>query len=159
MEENMNTNEQTTQAENMGRESGVQGTAQEGGGKDNKLFTQEEVNGFVQSRIARMKGQINKEAKAEYDQKLTELQAREMKLMVKEKLDERGMSRELADIITCTDEEDLNSKLDALNKIYGGSAAEEKEKPTGFIQIGASGGGRIGEGIDPVRNAMGLDKR
>lgn len=143
----------------MGRESEVQGAAQEGGGKDNKLFTQEEVNGFVQSRIARMKGQINKEAKAEYDQKLTELQAREMKLLVREKLDERGMPRDLADIITCTDEEDLNSKLDALNKIYGSSAAKEKEKPTGFIQIGASGGSRIGEGVDPVRNAMGLDKR
>lgn len=157
MEENMNTTEQATQAENMGSETEVQGTPQEGKGKEQKLFTQEEVNSFVQSRIFRMKGQINKEAKAEYEQKLSELQAREKKLMVKEKLDERGMSRELADIITCTDEEDLNSKLDALNKIYGDNAA--KEKPTGFIQIGATGGNRIGEGVDPVRNAMGLDKR
>lgn len=158
MEENMNTTEQATQAENMGSETEVQGTPQEGKGKEQKLFTQEEVNGFVQSRISRMKGQINKEAKAEYEQKLSELQAREMKLMVKEKLNERGMSYELADIITCTDEEDLNSKLDALNKIYGGNATKEKEVPTGFV-IGATGGNRIGEGVDPVRNAMGLDKR
>ena len=33
-----------------------------------------------------------------------ELTARENKLLIKEKLDERGMSLELADIITCTDE-------------------------------------------------------
>jgi len=158
MEGNTNTTEQATQAENMGNETEVQGTPQEGNGKEQKLFTQDEVNSFVQSRIARIKGQINKDAKAEYDQKLAELQAREMKLMVKEKLDERGMSRELADIITCTDEEDLNNKLEALNKIYGGDAAKEKEKPTGFV-IGASGGSGIGEGVDPVRNAMGLDKR
>lgn len=90
MEENMSVTEQTTQAENMGNEAEVQGAAQENKGKGQKLFTQEEVNGFVQSRISRMKGQIEKESKAEYEQKFTELQVREMKLLVREKLDERG---------------------------------------------------------------------
>ena len=61
MEENMNTT--GTQTETMGNETEVQGTAQEGKNKGAKVFTQEEVNGFVQSRIARMKGQITKEAK------------------------------------------------------------------------------------------------
>lgn len=155
MEENTNITEQATQAENMGNESGVQGTAHDGNAKEPKLFTQDEVNGFVQSRIARMKGQISKEAKAEYDQKLAELQTRELKLMVKEKLDERRMPRDLADIITCTDEKDLNNKLDALNKIYGSSAAEEKERPKGFVQVGAGGSGVV-QGPDPIRTAMGL---
>lgn len=162
MEENMNTTEQATQAENMGSETEVQGTPQEGKGKEQKLFTQEEVNSFVQSRISRMKGQINKEAKAEYEQKLSELQAREMKLMVKEKLNERGMSRELADIITCTDEEDLNSKLDVLNKIYGGNAAKEKEQhPMPGFRIGAvpDGNGLFNTGADPLREAMGLNRK
>lgn len=158
MDENMNTAEQTTQAENMGNETEVQGQAQEGKGKEQKLFTQEEVNSFVQSRIARLKGQVTKDAKAEYDQKLADLQAREMKLLVKEKLSEREMPRELADIITCTDEEDLSSKLDTLQKIYG-NTAKEKEKTTGFrpISIGVGNSGRIGEGSDPVRKAMGLE--
>ena len=39
MEESMNDAEQSTQAENMGNESEVQGTAREGGGKEQKLFT------------------------------------------------------------------------------------------------------------------------
>ena len=99
MEENTTMTEQT-QAENMGNESEAQGTA----GKEGKLFTQDEVNSFVQSRIARMKGQVTKEAQAEYSQKLAELEAREMKLLVKERLSDRGMPKELADIITCADE-------------------------------------------------------
>lgn len=156
MEENTNVTDQATQAGNMGNESEVQGTAGEGG----KTFTQEEVNGFVQSRIARLKGQIEKESKAEYEKRFAELEAREMKLMAKEKLSERGMPRELADIITCTDEKDLDNKLDALQKIYGDKA---KDKPTGFVQIigahPAEGNTRGGlpVGADPVRRAMGLD--
>ena len=166
MEERSNATDQATQAGNMGNEVEVQGTGQEaapeatGSGKDQKLFTQEEVNGFVQSRITRMKGQIVKEAQAEYNQKLAELEAREMKLMAKEKLSDRGMPRELADIITCTDEKDLDSKLDALQKIYG-DKAKEKDKPTGFVQIvgarPAEGNHGLPTGPDPVRRAMGLE--
>ena len=46
MEENTNMTEQT-QAENMGNESEAQGAA----GKEGKLFTQDEVNSFVQSGL------------------------------------------------------------------------------------------------------------
>ena len=153
--ENIST-EQGTQAENMGNETEVQGSSQESTGKEQKLFTQEEVNGFVQSRIARIKGQAAKEAKAEYDQKLAELQAREMNLIVKEKLDERGMSRELAKVITCTDEKDLECKLDMLQKIYGSPAA--KEETTKGFRFGAAGNNDF-TAPDPVRRAMGLDKK
>lgn len=160
MEENTTMTEQT-QAENMGNETEVQETDQAaaGSGKEQKLFTQEEVNGFVQSRISRLKGQIEKESKAEYEKRFAELQARESKLMVKEALSDRNMSRELADIITCTDEDDLKAKLDALQKIYG-DKVKEKEKPTGFIQVGAGpapDNGRIPAATDPVRKAMGLE--
>lgn len=159
MEENSNMTEQT-QAENMGNETEAQGADQAaaGSGKEQKLFTQDEVNSFVQSRISRLKGQINKEAQAEYSQKLAELQARESKLMVKEALHERNMPRELADIITCDDENDLNTKLEALQKIYGDKAKEEK--PKGFVMVGArpaESSGRLPAGPDPVRRAMGLD--
>lgn len=148
MSEDVNTTEQGTQTENTG-EADVQGSR--------KLFTQEEVNGFVQSRISRMRGQIEKENRAAYDQKLQELQAREMKLLVKERLQDRGMSKELADVITCTDEQDLDNKLNMLQKIYGGTSAKEN-KPSGFIQIGAANDGGAGiRDTDPVRKAMGLN--
>lgn len=153
MEENTNMTEQT-QVENMGNEPEAQGTA----GKEGKLFTQDEVNSFIQSRISRMKGQITKEAQAEYSQKLAELEAREMKLLVKERLSDRGMPKELADIITCADEKDIDSKLDALQKIYGSQGAARKEdKPTGFVQIGAASNNGQLPVADPVRKAMGLE--
>lgn len=156
MENNMNT-EQTTQTENMGNETEVQETPAEGKEKSQRLFTQEEVNGFVQSRIARIKGQINKEARAEFNQRMSELEARERKLMVKEHLSSRGMPKELADIITCTDEDDLISKLDALQSIYGDKAKEQA--PKSAFRFGVSAQDGQNNGIDPVRQAMGLDRK
>lgn len=152
-----NTNlEQNTQAENMGNETEVQGTSTSGKAK---TFTQEEVNGFVQSRMSRLKGQIEKSVRAEYDQKLADLHSREMKLLTKEKLEERGMDKGLADILTCTDEEDLESKLDALQKIYSGNPTEKKQNDaSGFRQIGVGNQNNYNS-ADPVRKAMGLDRK
>lgn len=152
MEENTNTNSEATQAENMGNEA-AQG--QDGA----KTFSQDEVNRIIQGRLDQMKKQAAKEQETELSQKAQELQAREIKLLVKEQLSERGMPRELADIITCTDEADIKGKLDALSKIYGSqSAANEKEKTMGFIQVGyASGNSHAMPVADPVRNAMGLN--
>lgn len=169
--ENMNT-EQGTQAENMGNDVKVQESSQEEG-KEQKLFTQEEVNGFIQSRLGRMKEQAAKEAKAEYDQKLADLHSREIKLMVKEKISERGMPKELADIISCTDENDLNSKLDILDKLYNkgpDNSEPDVEKPKGFYtydpvtgkrktvtSFGAKQQSREALAEDPIRRAMKLN--
>ena len=78
MEENTNT-AGTTQAENVGTQS--EGNTASGN-TQKKLFTQDEVNGFVQSRLSKYKGQLEKESRAEYDKKLQELQQRELKLLV-----------------------------------------------------------------------------
>lgn len=127
-----------------------------------KMFTQEEVNGFVQSRLSRMRGQAEKELKAEYEKKMSELQEREMKLLVKEQLSMREMPKELAEIITCADEEDLKNKLDTLQRIY--SVREKEEQPTedeetkGF-RFGSTGGSGGITYADPVRKAMGLDRK
>lgn len=154
MSENMNS--QTSQAADNGEDFSVQ-DQQNNGGKGQKLFTQEEVNAFVRSQVGRMMGKATKDHEAEYNKRLADLEARERKLLVKEQLDARGMSRELADIITCTDEDDLNAKLDALQKIYGKETQKEGE-PTGFVQIGGytPAGGVANYRPDPVRKAMGL---
>ena len=157
MEENTTmTDQANTQAENVGNEA--QGPAAEGKGE--RLFTQEEVNGFIQARVSQMKRQAAKEAQSEYEQKLQEIQGREMKLLVKEKLSDRGMPKDLADVITCADEQDLESKLDALQRIYGGgkTAANTESQPlSGFRPIGAGPGDKNVCPDDPVRKAMGLD--
>lgn len=150
MEDNTNATNEGTQAANVGQE-GVQGAT----GTNDKRFTQEEVNSFIQSRLGRMKDQAAKEVKAEYDKKFADLQAREMRLLAREQLSIRGMSADLAEVITCTDENDLKAKLDKLQAIYGSGKQEEKQ-PTGFIQVGgANAPGQTGS--DPVRAAMGLD--
>ena len=113
MEENMM--EQTTQAENMGETATEQEIPEKG---KQKLFTQEEVNSFVKSQVARMMKKATKDQEMEYNQKLADLQAREMKLLVKERLNDRGMPKELADIISCKDEADIDAKLELLQKIY-----------------------------------------
>ncbi len=150
METNTNMAGQEAQANNAGAED----VQEKVGGKEQKMFTQEEVNSFVQSRLSRYKGQAEKEVRADYDQKLKELNDREMKLLMKEQLHDRNMPKELADIITCIDENDLKRKLDALQKIYGGGYAA-KNQVTGF-QIGAASDGRTAVGSDPVRKAIGL---
>lgn len=139
--QNGNATEQTTTEE----------TANEG-----KLFTQDEVNAFIQSRIARMKTQVQKEHEAEYAAKLEELNAREMKLLVKEKLTEKSMPLELADIITGATAEEIDAKLEKLSSIYGNNKKEEKavQNTTGFVAVGVPGSSS--EPVDAVRKAFGL---
>ena len=83
--DSMNT-EQGTQTETMGRETETQGQEHE---ETEKTFTQKEVNSIIQSRLDKMKEQAAKEAKADYEQKIEDLKKREMKVLLKEKLEER----------------------------------------------------------------------
>ena len=151
MENNTNAVNEGTQAANVGQE-GAQGAT----GTNDKRFTQEEVNSFIQSRLGRMKDQAAKEVKAEYDKKFADLQTREMRLLVREQLSIRGMSADLADVITCADENDLKAKLDKLQQIYGSSKKEEKQA-AGFVQVGVSRDSDQPASSDPVRAAMGLN--
>ncbi len=66
-------------------------------GKEERLFTQEEVNGFIQSRLGQMKKQAAKESAAELGQREKELEAREMRLAVREELEKRGMPKGLSE--------------------------------------------------------------
>ena len=93
--------EQNQQSENMETETDTQ--EKEGA---QKTFTQEEVDAFIQAKVEETKRQTE----TEYSQKVAEVEARERKLMVREGLQERGMPKELADIISCTDEADLKAK-------------------------------------------------
>lgn len=153
----METNNSVTGQENSTVDTGMEKVQGSPKGKEEKLFTQEEVNGFVQSRLSRYKSQAEKEAREGYDQKLQELHDREMRILIKEQLQSREMPGELADVITCTDENDLKSKLDTLQRIYGGKTAGDK-KITGFV-LGAPSNGKPLSAPDPVREAMGLNRK
>ena len=130
------------QNENMETGTG----AQEEGAQ--KTFTQEEVDALIQAKAEEAK----KKTETEYSQKVAEVEARERKLMIREGLYERGMPKELADIITCTDEADLKAKLDILQK-YASKPQKEEEKPRvgGFFPL------KTQTPTDPIRKAMGLE--
>ena len=136
--------EQNQQSENMKTETDTQ--EKEGA---QKTFTQEEVDAFIQAKVEETK----KQTETEYSQKVAEVEARERKLMVREGLQERGMPKELADIISCTDEADLKAKLDILQK-YAGKPQKEEEKPRvgGFFPLKSQA-----PAADPIRKAMGLE--
>lgn len=89
---------------------------------------------------------------------LIERTERESKLMIKEVLAARDMPKELADVITCTDREDLDKKLDTIASIYDKQSKDKKT--TGFTVVGAAPGSPYAQaGVDPVRQAMGLSQK
>lgn len=134
-------------------------TAEEtkGSTQGEKLFTQEEVNSFIQARLGQMKKQASKESMTEYEEKLKALDARELRLTVREELIKRKMPEELAEIITVSNAEEISGKLDKLNEIYGGKNKEENKENLGF-RVGGGVSGTTQEAPDAIRIAMGLDR-
>lgn len=144
MEENR---EQVFQEESQG-EAGTMKNGQKG-----KVFTQEEVNGLIQGRLSRMREKITREVQEEQNQKIAELEARERTLMIREELSKRGMPKEFVDLINCTDEADLKSKLDILQN-YAAKQVGAGKKPEvrrGFFPLISD------DAPDPIRKAMGLN--
>lgn len=122
-----------------------------------KTFTQDEVNSLVQGRVARLKSQVEKSVRSEYDAKFAELQQREMTIKVTEALMNRGLPKELASIINCTDDEDMNQKLSVLAKyVPTGSNTQPAASSEGFKFGTAAQTGQRSQGVDPIRKAMGL---
>ena len=117
-----------------------------------KTFTQEQVNAIVGKRLA--------EAKASNEALLSkrenELNQREMQLKAKELLSERGLPKELAEVMRYADEESLTKAIDIIDKTRG--FKQEKKKDSHII-IEPN---RLPTywGIDepnPIRKAMGLE--
>lgn len=120
------------------------------GKSNNKTFTQEEVNEIVKSRLARERKTMNTG-----DDQEQALHDREMSLLERETLFDRGLPKELAGMIKFTDEKDLNGKLDILDNLLSSNKKEPDSQASGFRQIGV-GKTNTAAGVDPVRRAMGL---
>lgn len=126
--------------------------------QEQKTFTNADVERIVKSRLAGYRKSAAKEIEAEYQEKFSALEKREKDFILQSALSKRGLAEELASIVSFTDEDDLNSKLDQLEAIYG--KQETKEEPTqnsGFRQIGGSMESDSKSGVvDPIREAMNL---
>ena len=136
-EKNNNNNVNDDHNNNNGDDQGV------------KTFTQEQVNAIVGKRLAEAKAS----RESELGQRETELNQREMQIRAKEMLEEKGLPKELAQILKYTDEESLTAAIDVLVRTRGYT----KEKAPEYKPIGS---GRLPEGEhsqpDNFRRAMGL---
>ncbi len=108
-----------------------------------RTFTQDEVNRIVQERLARVKGV------SEPDQRELELQSREMALYAREKIEESGLDKSLADELKGMDK----ATIDKVIKIIAPMAQRMNEPIRNAV------GRTNGEAIDSdssIRAAMGL---
>lgn len=129
------------------------GTATE---QQEKTFTQEQVNAIVGKRLA--------EAKASNELALNkreeELNRREMQIRAKELLSERGLPKNLADVLRYSDEESLKAAIDVIEHTRGFKGNEQiehnNESPQRHVieNILPKGGNNVTG--DPLRKAMGL---
>lgn len=78
--------------------------------REEKTFTQEEVNKIIQKRLREKKE--NQQTAQELEARASELSKRENKLECKEYLIEKGYPKELLDIIAVTDFKEFKSKAD-----------------------------------------------
>ena len=82
---------------------------------EGKTFTQDDVNRIVQERLAKEKGKASgndefEKKTAELDKRTTELEARENRLNAVTALRSAGYPDELADVIKCSNADELKSQ-------------------------------------------------
>ena len=134
---NMEENKETVTQTNEGQATTNQTTE--------RTFTQDEVNRIVQERLARVKGA------SELDQRELDLQSREMALYAKEKIEENGLDKTLADELKGMDK----ATIDKVIKIITPMAQRMNEPIRNAV------GHTNGKAIDSdssIRAAMGLKR-
>lgn len=116
---------------------------------EDRTFTQEEVNGIVQERLAR--------EKAKYDQQLIDMQAdinrREKRLQALEKLKEEDLPAELVELVRTEDDESFNKSIELLKNTYKSQNSEVISRSVqNYRPMSGS------SATDPIREAMGLKR-
>lgn len=109
-----------------------------------KTFTQEDVNRIVGERLAKDRAK----GTADLEKRELELQARELAMTAREILAEKGLPKDLADILKYSDEDSLTSAVDRILKL-------KNEELKGFTLIS---GGRLPEGNHDSNNTHDFEK-
>ena len=100
-----------------GAQTGTEGMQQNG-----KTFTQDDVNRIVQERLAKEKSKASsnedfEKKTAELEKRTTELEARENRLNAVTALRDAGYPDELADVIRCSNADELKKSMEVIDKI------------------------------------------
>lgn len=121
-----------------------------------KTFTQEQVNAIVSKRLAEDRAS----RASEFDKREKELNQREMQIRAKELLSERGLPKNLADVLRYSDEESLKAAIDVIDHTRGFKENEQtehkNEPPQRRIIENILPSGKTDTISDPLRRAMGL---
>lgn len=114
-----------------------------------RTFTQEQVNAIVGKRLAEAKASNE----AALSKREAELNRRELQIRARELLAERGLPKNLADVLRYEDEESLKAAINVIEHTRG---FKENEPPQRRItpNVLPKGGNNV-DG-DPLRQAMGL---
>lgn len=115
-----------------------------------KTFTQEQVNAIVGKRLAEAKAS----SEAALSKKEAELNIREMQIRAKELLAEKGLPKDLADVLRYSDEDSLKAAIDVIERSRDSIKAPDMGKGIfeGFKPIVLN----EHDGPDPLREAMKL---
>ncbi len=121
-----------------------------------KTFTEEQVNAIVSKRL----NEDRAKRSSEYSKREAELNQREMQIRAKELLSERGLPKQLADVLKYSDEKSLIAAIEVIEHTRGfkdSPAENELGKGTyeGFRPIDKDALYEHEES-DPFRKAMGL---
>lgn len=121
-----------------------------------KTFTQEQVNAIVSKRLAEDRAS----RASEFDKREKELNQREMQIRAKELLAERGLPKNLADVLRYSDEESLKAAIDVIDKTRGFKESsvytEQNNDKRKIIENPLPSGQRDALIGDQLRKAMGL---
>lgn len=141
-------------------------------GKDSKTFTQDDVNRIIQDRLAKERqkwekefqtkldeakteaeklAKMNAEQKAEYERQKreqelakreAEITRRELRATALETLAEKGLPKQLADILDYTDAESTNKSIESVEKVFREAVeVAVNERLKGGAPKGSTGGG------------------
>lgn len=157
-----------------------EGAKGSGGEGEQKTFTQAELDKIIQERLSRAQSKwekefetklneakteaeklakMNAEQKAEYERKKREdelakregeITRRELRATALESLAEKGLPKQLADILDYTDAESTSKSIESVEKVFRESVeAAVNERLKGDLPKG--GGGKGNDGFDAIK--------
>ena len=148
MEDNQNMENMTDQNDSHGNDSQ--------GNKIGKMFTQDEVNQIVQSRLARFKNESANNI--DYSGREAALTKREMQLTAREALMDAGLPKEMIGAVNTNSKEEMENSINILKSFFGsnGKAKSTYRVVSGGVPSGGNAGGYDSDSA--IRKAMGLTK-
>ena len=87
------------------------------GAEDEKTFTQSEVDGLIEKRLARERKKLAKTNSLDIETREKELNKRELRADMRERLADADLSKDILDILDYTDEESCNESLETIKGI------------------------------------------